>query len=566
MAVYQTLSITQLSQDQEKNCSKIRIVWKSTQTGASYNMVEATGTYTVYVNGQEHREDLRYVLPKQTEQVILDKELTVFHDSKGEALVEVETWMDTKISAGQVKLYEKLQLTTIPRVSQALGSDAPIGKSSRIAVSRKNSSYSHSIAWQFGSQKGYLNEQGEICGEEVLFSGEGLDFPIPNSFYGEIPNQKNDLCTLTVRTYSDGVLVGQPQSSQFVIWADERVCRPVVSGSVVDINEKTLRLTGDNRILVRAVSTARCTISPQARMGASIVKKTVAGKEVEESLDIPGVKQNVISFAATDSRGFTTEFLEAVDTVPYVPVSCEAEAERISPVSGEATLTISGSCYCGSFGVTENAISVAYSIGNGEPIPVEPTLTDDNRYFVRVPLSGMDYTKLYSITVQVSDLLTEAVKRTVLKKGVPVFDWGEDDFAFHVPVQMDTPLPVESGGTGGTSPAKIRENLGFCLEMEPGEEYETWERWDGNPVYTKLINYGPMPNNDCFGVLHFCDANRILRCFGSTSDGRTVPWGSSRGNGIELYADCNAVYIDTRQDESAHSAQVQLFYIKNQEG
>ena len=50
MAVYQTLTVTQISQDQEKNCSTVRILWKSTQTGASYNMVEATGVCTTYSN------------------------------------------------------------------------------------------------------------------------------------------------------------------------------------------------------------------------------------------------------------------------------------------------------------------------------------------------------------------------------------------------------------------------------------------------------------------------------------------------------------------------------------
>lgn len=566
MAVYQTLTITQLSQNPEKNCSNIRILWKSTQTGASYNMVEATGTYTLYVNGQEHREDVRYVLPKQTEQVILDKEMTVFHDSQGQALVEVETWMDTKISAGQVKLYEKLQLTTIPRVSQVRGSDALIGQSSRLAISRKNSSYSHSVAYSFGSQRGYLNEKGEMVSQEVQFTGEGLDFSIPDSFYEEIPNQKSGLCTLTVCTYDGGVLVGQPQSSQFLVSADEKVCRPALSGSVEDINPVTAELTGDSRTLIKHISMARCRIFPIGRKGASIVTKTVAGQQVEDSLDMEAVQQDRIRFTATDSRGFTAEYWELVQMVPYVQVSCEAVAQRLSPVSEEAVLKISGNYYCGSFGVAENEISAAYSIAGGEQIPVEVTLTGDNRYYAEVLLSGMDYTKLYSITVWVSDLLTETEKRTTLKKGVPVFDWGENDFAFHVPVTMDKPLPVASGGTGGTTPEEIWHNLGLCLDMEPGVAYKTREKWDGKPVYTKLVHYGSMPNNACFGVLHHCGAVRVLQCFGSTSDGRTLPWGSSRGNRIELYADSTAVYIDTQQDESGHSAQVQLYYIQNQEG
>lgn len=565
MAVYQTLSITQISQDQEKNCSRVRILWKSTQTGASYNMVEATGTCTVYVNGQEQIEEVRYVLPKQTEQIIYDKEVMVFHDSKGEALVEVETWMNTKISAGVVKLYEKLQLPTIPRVSQVLASDALIGKNSRLAVSRKNSTYCHSIAWSFGGQEGYLDENGEPCGEEVKFTKESLDFSVPDSFYEEIPNAKSGLCTLTICTYGEDGIIGQPQISQFTVWADEKVCGPILTGGVEDINPETLSLTGDNRILVKCVSTARCTIFPVARKGAGIAEKSIAGKQVDHSLEIPAVEQAVIPFAVTDSRGFTAQWLEQVEMVPYVPVSCEAVAERLSPVSGEAVLKLSGNYYSGSFGLAKNAISLSYSIGTGEKIPVEVTNLQDNRYYAEVLLTGMDYTKLYNITLWASDLLTSAEKRTTLKKGVPVFDWGEEDFAFHVPVKMDVPLSVACGGTGGTTPEQIWSNLGFCLQMKPGVEYATWEMWDGSPVYTKLVNFGAMPNNACFGMLHHCNDARVLRCYGSTSDGRTLPYGGSRGNRIDLFCDSTGVYLDTQQDESDCTAQVQLFYIKNQE-
>lgn len=563
MAVYQTLTVTQISQDQEKNCSTVRILWKSTQTGASYNMVEATGVCTTYTNGQEFREDVRYVLPKQTEQVILDKEVIVYHDSQGQAVFEVETWMDTKISAGVVKLYEKLQLTTIPRVSKVLSCDGVIGKTARLAVSRKNSAYCHSIAWSFGSQSGYLNELGQMCEEEVQFTKEGLDFLIPDSFYQEIPNKKSAPCTLTIRTYSDGVLVGEPQSSQFVVTVYEPDCRPILWGIVEDVNEKTVSLTGDSLTLVKYASTARCTIHPQGQKGAAIVKKTIAGKEVEDSLDIPNAELDYIPFTATDSRGITEEYVAAMDVVPYVPVSCEVTAKRLSATSNEAVLTISGNYYPGSFGVAENQISVQYSIGGGEKIPVEVTATEGRRYTATVQLSGMDYNKLYSISVWAGDLLTESQKRTTLKKGVPVFDWGEADFAFHVPVHMDQPLGVASGGTGSSETSEIWENLGFSIDMEPGVEYPTWEKWAGHRVYTKLVDYGSMPNGYCHRMLHFCDATRVIRCFGSTSDGRTLPYGSSREDGIFLYCDRHSVYLDTQLDESGHTAQIQIFYIKD---
>ena len=504
-----------------------------------------------------------FVRPIVTKQVILDKEVVVYHDSQGQAVFEVETWMDTKISAGVVKLYEKLQLTTIPRVSRVLSCDGVIGKPARLAVSRKNSGCCHSVAWSFGSQNGYLNELGQMCEEEVLFTKEGLDFLIPDSFYREIPNKKSALCTLTIRTYSDGVLIGEPQTSKFVVTVYEPDCRPILWGVAEDVNDKTVSLTGDPLTLVKYASTAHCTIYPQGQKGASITRKTIAGKEVEEFLDIPNVELDYIPFTATDGRGITEEYVAAMDVVPYVPVSCDVTANRLSAASDEATLTISGNYYPGSFGAAENQLSVQYSIGGGEKIPVDVTVSEGNRYTAVVQLSGMDYNKLYSISVWATDLLTERQKRTTLKKGVPVFDWGETDFAFHVPVHMDQPLGVASGGTGSSDTTEIWQNLGFSMDMEPGVEYLTWEKWAGHRVYTKLVEYGPMPNGYCDRMLHFCDATRVLRCFGSTSDGRTLPYGSSREDGIFLYCDRHSVYLDTQLDESGHTAQIQIFYIKD---
>ena len=51
MGVSQSLSVTQVSQSVASNSSVIRIVWKSTQSGESYNNYLNTAYYTVKVNG-----------------------------------------------------------------------------------------------------------------------------------------------------------------------------------------------------------------------------------------------------------------------------------------------------------------------------------------------------------------------------------------------------------------------------------------------------------------------------------------------------------------------------------
>lgn len=563
MAVYQTLSITQLSQDVQQNCSKIRVLWKSKQTGASYNMVEASGVYALYVNGQEHMENVRYVLPKQTDQIIVDREETVFHDSKGEALIEVETWMDTKISAGVVKLYEKLQLDTIPRVSELRASDCMIGENARLAVVRKNTDFWHSIAWQFGSRSGYIGEDGGLCEEETRFFKDSLDVPIPDSFYEEIPNAKSGICTLTIRTYSGESLVGEPATCQFTVSANETKCGPVLDTYVVDTNKGTVALTGNEQTFVRYASDARFYLFTDGRQGAQIVKKTVQGKEITENfLDIPKIQTATVNYSVTDSRGFTRTGAAPINLIDYVPLTCEAVANRLGPVTGRAELTVAGDYFSGSFGATVNELSLSYSVDGGEFIPLEFAVTEGNRYTAKAVLENMDYTRVFGIQIRAEDKLSVSEKRVTLKKGIPVFHWGEKDFAFHVPVRMDEPLAVAYGGTGSGDRWGAWEKLGLSPEMEPGVEYETCERWFGDRVYTRIVEYGPMPNQTCYGIAHHCRARIILRCVGCTSDGRTLPYGGVHGTRVDVFCSIGSVYIDAQGDESANTAWVQIFYIK----
>ena len=57
-------------------------------------------------------------------------------------------------------------------------------------------------------------------------------------------------------------------------------------------------------------------------------------------------------------------------------------------------------------------------------------------------LSGLDYTQSFTYEVIVSDKLLSVPKTLTIPKGIPVFDWGENDFAFNVPVKIDGTLTI----------------------------------------------------------------------------------------------------------------------------
>lgn len=354
-----------------------------------------------------------------------------------------------------------IALTTIPRASTIGATDANIGAVSMIAIGKKHPSYTHSIRYQFGDLSGYITADGGVSATEVKLSETSIPWVVPESFYSQIPNAKSGWGSLTCRTYSGSTQIGDAKSTTFTATAAESVCRPIVSGAVVDVNDATKALTGNASILVRYMSTARCAITESAKKGASIASKTINGLSVTGgSLDIPNVDNGNIVFTAQDSRGYTASDTVIASMIPYVLLTNNATAARTDPTSGNARLVLSGNCFVGSFGAVDNAVTATYKIGSGAEVPIDLTVSGD-QYTASVDLSGLDYTKSHTIHVTVSDKLSSVTKKVQVNRGIPVFDWGENDFAFNVPVTV-CGVPVDSHPVGSvymsfdsTSPASL---------------------------------------------------------------------------------------------------------------
>ena len=75
MAVSQELTVTEVagSPSVATNTSKVRILWKSTQTGESRNEYTRTAYYYVSINGgTETKYTVSYTLPQNTTKTIVD--------------------------------------------------------------------------------------------------------------------------------------------------------------------------------------------------------------------------------------------------------------------------------------------------------------------------------------------------------------------------------------------------------------------------------------------------------------------------------------------------------------
>ena len=364
---------------------------------------------------------------------------TVTHKSDGSLDMPVAFSIDMAsldYTPGPLSGSGKMALTTIPRASSAGATAANIGEVSTITVTRKSSAFTHSIAYKFGSLSGYITASGGMSSSEVKLTATSIAFEIPESFYAQIPNAKSGTCTLTVKTYSGSKQIGDAQTCKFTVTAAKSVCAPTVTGTVVDTNETTIALTGDKNTLVKGFSNAKCTISAEAKNSASIAAKSIGGAAVTGSTKtINGVTTGKIAFKATDSRGYSRTVTVSKTLIEYVELTATATCTRDDPTSGAATLYVTGNYFKGSFGAENNALAIKYRIGSsGNWVAVGANAVTYSKagYKATVPLTGMDYQRQYRIEVSVGDALVLHNVATTLSKGIPVADWGENDFRFNV--------------------------------------------------------------------------------------------------------------------------------------
>lgn len=316
-------------------------------------------------------------------------------------------------------------LDTIPRKSPVSATDANVGSVSTILISRSSTTFTHTVTYSYGSASGTIATKTPSV---------SLPWTVPASFYG-IMSGRTGTVTITCETYNGSVSLGTTTTTMTATAVDT----VTVSGTVVDTNSTTIGLTGDSSKLIKFFSTAKATISAATNNSASITAKSINGTSVTSYLTIPNCEINAFTFYAKDSRDYYDYDYASAAMIPYIKLTNNATAERVTPTGNTVKLTFSGNYYNASFGAQSNAIVCKYrscvSGGTmGAWTSITPTIGTDNTYTLDTTISGYNYQQTYQIEVQVSDALMTVSKTLQVVKGTPVFDWGEDDFAFNVPI------------------------------------------------------------------------------------------------------------------------------------
>lgn len=364
--------------------------------------------------------------------------------------------------AGDVTVIAEAQILA----SDVGATDADIEGTSTITIVRYDNSYVHTLEYSFGGLSGYITASGGTSASREIITGTSVPFAVPVAFYAQIPNAQTGLCTITCKTYASSTsteTLGDPTTCTFTARASASRCSPTVAGTVVDINPVTTALTQDSSKIVRYKSTARCTITAAARNSATLTELTINGHVLQNgatSIDLSGdeLTNRSIRFTATDSRGLTTVYDAAFTLIPYVRLTCNPELKRNTPTDGNVVLSITGKMYTGIDGWrtgVSNQLFIQYryreygktaesDFSGWASVTGYVQQTDSyklNATTLTRPSGedGFDYRKAYEFQIKVQDgdgtnVCSTVTTTAVVQQGIPVFDWGKNDFRFNVPI------------------------------------------------------------------------------------------------------------------------------------
>lgn len=342
--------------------------------------------------------------------------------------------------------------------------DANIGAKSTITVTKYNANYYHSLQYSFGGLSGYITSSGGVQSSETKFSTASVAFTVPTTFYAKIPNAKTGVCTITCRTYSSSsstTVLGDPSTCTFTVTATGS---PTVSGSIVDTDSTTIALTGNSSTLIRYRSNPKCTITATPKNSASISTVKIRGTAVTGTTGSNGVvtaektysnaSYTSFAFAATDSRGYSSSITLNPTVVSYVELTCSPVISRPTPTGSSIVMSVSGALYRGSFGAASNTLTLDYrykttdgSYGSWKTIASSSIVLGSSKYTVSNLSLGedFDYKTSYVFQVRARDgatvngtsyTLSTVTKTIEVQKGIPIFDWGENDFNVNVALML----------------------------------------------------------------------------------------------------------------------------------
>lgn len=411
MAVYQSLTLSQISQNIQNNTSQVRILWESTQTGASHNDNSRTAYYDVSVNGgQATQYSVSYTLPQGTTKTIVDTTITVPHRNDGTGTITVNTWMDTRISAGVVEKSQTLTLSTIPRATTPVIAPLVMGQEGTIKLDPASNNFTHTITYNFGIQY-----HGTIATKTAARS---IKWTPPKSLANVLTSAEAGKIHFRCTTYNGDTLIGSTD-----VWTKITVSPDTVPTVFVSLSDAA----GYKNTYgwVQNKSRLKASITAAGVMGSKIIDTvmTVNGKVVDADAEnsLPDSGNIPVKVVVTDSRKRTATYstnlsvsaytTPVINNLAYVRGSYTESAWTENPSGADIKIT-----FTLAMALAANRANLTVSLDG----VAKQTVTNQSAGAKTLYLSGVGTDTTRKLEIAVSDAFSSKTSKEIIVATVEV--------------------------------------------------------------------------------------------------------------------------------------------------
>lgn len=305
--------------------------------------------------------------------------------------------------------------------------------------------------------------------------------------------------SVSVRFYLATTIGGQTYYSSLTRTFSISGANPVVTGSI-ECDDGTYGLTGSRTTFLRYFSAVTARMDAVAQKGATIDESLCIIRNGSKSgygneYTFTYVDSNVFTFSAEDDRGNIGTDTVTASMIDYIIPTCTIGNSRPDAL-GNMVLTAVGDWYNGSFGSQSNEIIALYRYAiNGGTFgdwTIMAMSSSGSRYsaYASFTITDFDQSAAYSFEVRVFDKVMEVSSTVSGLKSIPIYHWGENDFAFEVPVS------IQGYGINDFVIATGTEAMG-----SNGTWY--WRKWrSGRAECYGCRNYGNMSISTAWGNMY----------------------------------------------------------------
>jgi hypothetical protein len=348
--------------------------------------------------------------------------------------------------------------------------------------------YIFTVRWEFGSQSGTIATRTTQKRITNYYWSE--------SFFNEIPDRMSAKGAIYVDCYDAKYYMGTIHTD-FTVLVNPSHSAPTISlPSVTDKRTEAIALTGSNTKFIRYVSSPLVNVTATAHHAASIADVYIenGGTGLHgSSVQFTSMSSPSFSVQATDTRGLVTSITYTIPAerfIEYVKLTCNI-GNDLPDTDGKMRLTCSGNYFNGSFGAANNTLTVQYRYKEksgdfGEWTDMTASISG-NAYSAYANLTGLEYRNTYVFECRATDAVATVSSADKVAKALPVFDWGENDFNFNVPVNFsagimcngnESDIIVEQGTTGIWTWRKWQSGFAECWGRFTKSVYGSdWTAW-----------------------------------------------------------------------------------------